>query len=188
VLGEQLLQKVARTSAVSLVSQLATHDMITSDFELLGKFDYSRPDDARQELDVWYRHLREDMGTTVWAHPDMLDFLQGKYDDLVLMRNIREIDGKSETLPDRSVFSTQLRPGLGEATLSPMVVGSDVAEVVANHVAVLQQEDYRNIFFYLDLAYGWQAATARVLMDNGFVPQLVLPYAGKSDVVVFQHV
>jgi len=187
VLETHLLNTVARTDVVSLFSDLGTDDLISQNFEELGKLDFVQPDDDTIELDVWFRHLREDSGAAVWAHPAMHGFLESVYDRLVLMRTIRDTDGSGEKLPDRSVFSVRLRPELKEATLSPLVAGADASEVVAHHLETLSKDGYRNIFFDLDLAYGWQAAMGKALMDNGFEPKLVLPYAGKSDVVVFRH-
>jgi len=127
------------------------------------------------------------MGASVWAHPSMVDFLEEVYREHVLMRDIRETDGQGETLPERSVFSARLQPELSKARLLPMVLGADADECVKHHVAKLSEENYTNIFFRLDLAYGWQAVLGGILMENGFVPKLVLPYGGKSDVVVFQY-
>ncbi|UZP68116.1 hypothetical protein N1030_03830 [Desulfovibrio mangrovi] len=188
VLEDHLLHSVARTGAVGLFSDLATDDLTIRNYESLGRLHYLGPDGEMAERDVWYRHLREDMGTTVWAHPRMVPFIEEACERLVLMRDVRQTDGVGETLPARSVFSSRLRPDLHEATLTPMVTGADVAEAVARHVEVLRREDYRIISFRLDLAYGREAAVGGALMDNGFVPRLLLPYAGKSDVVVFQHV
>jgi hypothetical protein len=103
------------------------------------------------------------------------------------MRAIRETDGAGEKLPEKSVFSARLRPELHEASLAPMVVGGDMEEVTVSYVKSLRKDGYSNIFFHLDLAYGWQAVMSEVLMQNGFSPKMVLPHAAKSDVVVFQY-
>lgn len=186
-LETRLLGAVARTRAVSLFSDLATPDLNSMNYETMGRIFFSRPEREAVELDMWFRHLREDSGGAVWAHPVMRSFLEDAYDRLVLMRVIREADGSGESLPARSVLSARLRPELGTATLAPMVAGRDAAQVVADHVRALSRDGYRNIFFHLDLAYGWQAAMAGALAENGFAPRLVLPDAGKSDVAVFQH-
>lgn len=186
-LEARLLGAVARTRAVSLFSDLATPDLISRNYEALGRLFFSRPEQEAVELGMWFRHLREDSGGAVWAHPVMRSFLEDAYDRLVLMRVIRETNGPGESLPARSVLSARLRPELGTATLAPMVAGQDAPQVVADHVRALSRDGYRNIFFHLDLAYGWQAAMAGALADNGFAPRLVLPDAGKSDVAVFQH-
>lgn len=201
VLEARMLAAVARTSVVSLFSELATDDLTAENYELLGRLPLGRSDsrggDGLKEgpgkeqggvdLDIWFRHLREDSGRAVWAHPSMRPFLEASYDRLVLMRDIREADHAGAGLPGRSVFSARLRPELGIATLAPMVVGQDADQVVADHVRALTRDGYRSILFRLDLAHGWQAALAGSLADNGFTPRLVLPDAGMADVVVFLH-
>lgn len=187
LLETHLLGAAARTNAVSLFSEFATPDVVEENFESLGALDFFRDDQDRTPLPVWFRHMGEDAGVAVWVHPAMRGFIEAAYDDMVLMRTLRETDVSGETLPERTVLSARLRPELKEAVLSAMVVGADMAEVVAHHLEILKADGYLNVFFHLDLAYGWQAAVGGVLMENGFVPKLVLPHGGRSDVVVFQH-
>ncbi|MUM76622.1 hypothetical protein GKC30_03125 [Pseudodesulfovibrio sp. F-1] len=197
-LEEWMFAAVARTRAVSLFSELATADLTAENYELLGRLPLGRPglrgampaDGAGQEgveLDILFRHLREDSGRAVWTHPALRPFLEAAYDQLVLMRDIREVDHAGADLPERSVFSARLRPELGIATLAPMVAGRDADQAVADHVRTLTHDGYRSILFRLDLAHGWQAALAGSLVRGGFAPRLVLPDAGKSDMVVFLH-
>ncbi|WP_285905372.1 hypothetical protein [Pseudodesulfovibrio pelocollis] len=196
-LEARMLATVARTKAVSLFSELGTDDLTAENYELLGRLPLGRPGPRGDsglgdgpegvELDIRFRHLREDSGRAVWAHPSMRSFLEAAYDRLVLMRDIREADHAGANLPERSVFSARLRPELGIATLAPMVVGRDADRAVADHVRALTRDGYRSILFRLDLAHGWQATLAGSLADNGFSPRLVLPDAGMADVVVFLH-
>ena len=187
LLTEHLIHCVARTKATGLFSEMVTVALPTEDFESLGHLLLHQKDDTRVRQDCWYRHLREDVGASVWAHPSMESFLEEVYNEHVLMRDIRVTDGHGETMHDRSVFSAHLQPELSKVVLLPMVLGADADECVQQHVATLIEENYTNIFFRLDLAFGWQAILGGVLMENGFVPKLVLPYGGKSDVVVFQY-
>ncbi len=186
ILIKHLINTAARTRAMGLFSELATTSLPTQNFESLGQL--IQTDDKKSPQDVWYRHLREDMGASVWAHPAYVEFLEDIYRRQVLMRDIKVTDGQGETLPERSVFSARLRPDIGEATLVPMVTGADAADCVAQHIKMLYKEKFNTIFIRLDLAYGWQAAIGGAIMNNGFVPRLVLPYGGKSDILVFQHV
>jgi hypothetical protein len=187
LLTKHLLQTVARTPAAGLFSEMATDQLPTRDFESMGHLVLQTENNRHIRQNCWYRHLQEDLGASVWAHPDMMIFLQETYDKHVLMRDIKTTDGKGETLPDRSVFSARLQPELHKASLLPMLLGTDAADCVEQHVKALTSENYTNIFFRIDLAYGWQATLGGVLMNHGFVPQLVLPYGGKSDVVIFQY-
>jgi anti-sigma regulatory factor (Ser/Thr protein kinase) len=187
VLETHLLGAVARTKAVGLFSHLATPELLTHNFESLGRLAFAQADGTAMILDAWFRHLREDTGAAVWAHPAMRAFLDDTYGRLFLMRTIRETDGTGETLPERSVLSSRLRPELSEAILVPMVAGADMARCVTRHVDALRRDGYHNIFFHLDLARGWQAALGGLLMDAGFAPALLIPLGGVSDVVVFRH-
>ncbi len=182
-----LLKRVGRGNAESLFSDLATAQLVSENFESLGQIEFLQEDEQSIQMAVWFRLLRDDAGGAVWAHHDIVEFLEQKYSDLCLMRTIRQVDAAGEALPERSVFSTRLRPELKEATFVPMVVGVDVSESIARQVAALREDDYRNIFFHIDLASGWQAAMGGALLENGFVPRILLPKGGKSDVVVFQY-
>jgi hypothetical protein len=186
-LTSHLINTVARTRAMGLFSELATTSLAASDFESLGCLDLAGKDGRTFAQDVWYRHLREDMGASVWAHRSFAEFLETAYKRQILMRDLKIIEGQGERLPDRSVFSVELRPDIGQATLFPMVTGADAFECIARHVEMLAREKFPNIFIRIDLAHGWQAAMGGAIADNGFVPKLVLPYGGKSDVLVFQH-
>ena len=187
LLTEHLLHAVARTPATGLFSEMATDQLPTRDFESMGHLVLQTDNNQNVRQDCWYRHLQEDPGASVWAHPDMLAFLEKTYDSHVLMRDIKRTDSKGEALPDRSVFSAHLQPELHKASLLPMLLGADADDCVKQHIKALTVENYINIFFRIDLAYGWQATLGGILMKHGFVPQLVLPYGGKSDVVIFQY-
>ncbi len=187
LLTKHLINTVARTRAMGLFSESATTSLPTEDFESLGHLDLIQRDGKKSEQGVWYRHLREDMGASVWAHRAYAEFLEAAYHRQILMRDLKIIEGQGERLPERSVFSVQLRPDAGKATLFPMVTGGDAAECIARYVEMLHREKIFNIFIRIDLAHGWQAAMGKAIMDNGFVPKLVLPYGGKSDILVFQH-
>lgn len=191
ILTDHLINTVARTRAMGLFSDSATSSLATEGFESLGHLNMIQTDGRTVKQEVWYRHLKEDVGASVWAHRAYAEFLRTAYDRQVLMRDLKivegQIEGKGERLPERSVFSVELRADAGKATLSPMVTGLDAAQCISRHVETLLRENFSNIFIPIDLAHGWQAAMGQAIMDNGFVPRMVLPHGGKSDVLVFQH-
>jgi hypothetical protein len=182
LLTEHMIQRAARTDALGLFSGRATSDLPQKDFECLGTLGNSD-----KQMKIWYRHLGEDPGTSVWSHPDLVSFLEQQYRDLILMRQIRPTQDLGEALPDRSVISSRLRPKLAEAVLVPLVGGRDMAGCLADHVRTLTGEGYNQILLQLDLALGWQAALGGIAQNTGFTPRLVLPYGGTSDIVVFQY-
>ncbi|MFH1152828.1 MAG: hypothetical protein V1793_03340 [Pseudomonadota bacterium] len=186
ILTDQMISGVARTSALIVYSILATPDLPAGDFERLACLDFKRQDQPPGTL--WFRHLREDMGRNVWAHPAMSGFLKETYDRLFLMRTIHETQNLGQNRPHRSLLAAQLDTGLRQAMLTPMLDGSDIRENISRHVSLLKAEGFLTILFTLDLASGWQAAMGGALMENGFIPAYVLPYAGDSDKAVFHHV
>jgi hypothetical protein len=49
------------------------------------------------------------------------------------------------------------------------------------------KEGITNILFEMDLGKSWQCHFTQPLLETGFEPRLVLPYAGRGDLIVFQH-
>ncbi|MGE4292013.1 MAG: hypothetical protein AB7E32_07380 [Desulfovibrio sp.] len=189
-LVREMINRVARTRALGIFSEIASSDLPDGEFERLAVVPALLPDGSALERTVWYRHLREDMGCSVWAHPEMVHFLERSYENLVLMREIRAVHAFQEPggrRPAHSVFAVRLRRETSEAVLTPMLDGEDAAENLRRHVFVLRGEGLRNIFVQLDLASEWRAALAGPLLNCGFQPRLVLPHAGQADVAVLQY-
>ena len=59
-----------------------------------------------------------------------------------------------------------------------------VCVVVEESIIILQ---FLNIFFELDLGISWHAELIPVLIANQFKPEIILPFAGQSDLIIFQH-
>ncbi len=180
-----MIGSVARTPAIIVYSIMATPDLPPGDFERLATLDC--PGTDREPRTLWFRHLREDMGCNVWAHPEMAPFLKSTYDRLFLMRTISETRDRGHTGRERSLFAAELDTSLKEARLRPLLDGSDIPDNMVRHVKLLKSEGFSTIYFSLDLGCGWQAAMGGPLMENGFAPAYVLPYAGDSDKAVFRY-
>ncbi len=187
-LTEYMLNCLARSRTIGVYSRRATDDLSLEGFEALARIHYCHKNILCAEQHVWFRLLREDDGAVIWAHAGMVDFLKETYARLSLMRDIRTVEDIGMELPARSVFAAELDQDLSEANLRVLIPGRDVAENIRKHAAHLRNSGYENIFFTLDLASGEQACQGGALMANGFEPTLVLPFAGQSDLVVFQYV
>ena len=179
--------RIAKTEAIGLLHRWATPELPRGYFESLGSIDLIDTDGSTTPRPVYYRHLNEDLGCRVWTHPDLEDFLRAEYRRLFFAREIRLTRYEGEQRPPYSVLATQFDRAHGQVTLRAIWDGADMAENLAQHVAVLKAENLRNIFFELDLAYAWQANLIPALMENKFRPRLILPYGGEADVVVFQY-
>lgn len=184
---DSCLGRIAKTDAVGLLHRWATPELPRSYFESLGTIDFIQADGLTTSRPVYYRHLNEDLGCRVWTHPDLEDFLQAEYGRLYFAREIRLTRHGGERRPAHSVFATQFDRTRGQVTLRAIWDGEDVAENLAQHVAILKAENLRNMFFEVDLAYAWQANLLQALTENKFRPRLILPYGGEADVVVFQY-
>lgn len=189
---EAFLNHVARTDVVGVFSGLATPELPDAYFERLGQVRYWLGNGESATLASWYRHMREDYGGTVWRHPALVDFLEQKYAELGFVRELRDCIEQAP-LPGNgrqaqgSLFAIDVRRELAEAVIRPLEQGKDLSRNLDRHLVSLAASDVRNIFFHVDLAFRWQAGLTPLLLERGFVPSLLLPCAGRSDILVFHY-
>ncbi len=186
-LMDALISDIAKTDAIFLINRLATRDLPPYYFEPLGSVDYQASDGTLGPWQVYFRFLKEDTGSRVWAHPELQDFLEKQYKSLSFAREIMPTNFGGETRPQHSVFATQFVRSQNDIILFPVWDGVDVSINLAKHVKTILDEGLRIIFLIIDLGYAWQANLTPALKENNFIPRIILPYAGKSDIVVFQY-
>jgi len=199
LLTERFLSTVARTEAVCAFSERPTADVPEGWFESLGSLTLRGGDDEAPGMqEALFRHLREDVGGAVWAHPDLEPFLSRQYNRLAFSRDILT----AEPVPAQrkaaySLLATSYDRRRGLALLKPLLDGQDFAANLAAHVTALNEQAAESltgdgqgpdILLHLDLSEPWQAAQYPALADCGFKPRLILPHAGASDLLVCQHV
>jgi len=189
-IAEELLDgcigAIARTRAVGIINTRPTSEFAAMQFELLGTLDDCAPDGSRIPVEAWFRLLHEDAGAAVWVHPGLDSFVRREFARLVLPREIRVDRPAGESLPRHSVISAEFDRPRGRVTLRPMWPGADAKENIERHARLVESEQIRNIHFIVDLGQAWQNVFVPGLLDWGFEPRLLLPYAGKGDMVVFQ--
>lgn len=183
---ESCLGAIAKTNAVALINRYPTDDLPREHFEPLGSLTIFTQEDSPTSHTACFRQMQEDPGTSVWSHPDMEDFLRGEYSRLVLPREIRLVRDLGETKTRFSVLTAEFDRSQKMVTLRPIHQGMDAGENLAGHLKLLSRESLLNVFFEMDLAEPWHTEFTPALLKQGFTPRLVLPYAGKSDVVLFQ--
>ncbi len=199
LLVERFLASVARTEAVCAFSERATSDVPEGWFETLGSLtlcgdpDGSDTDSCEPETQTaLFRHLREDVGGAVWAHPDLAPFLSRQYDLLAFSRDILTTEERPiQRAPEHSLLATSFDRRRGLALLKPLLDGQDFAANLAAHVTALHEQALGtppDILLHLDLSEPWQAALYPAIKACGFQPRLILPHAGSSDLLVCQHV
>ena len=173
---EACLRKLARTSLVCMVVQDPTADVPPGYFEILAR-----------DGSVLYRQLEEDNGTTAYAHSGFADFLRSGYQQLYLPREVHSVENQGEAQSPCSAFAAQMNRPAARVTLTSIWVGKDAAPVLAEHVRALKQEGFTEILFHLDTGVAEQAMLGQALSTAGFVPQWILPWGGRGDILVLTH-
>lgn len=184
---EQFLDTVGANRMRGVIGGLCTPLLPQEYFDVLGVVHYGLGAGQRRPVTVPYRQLREDTGATVWAPPDLEDFLRREYQRLAFVREIRPLPERWHDAPEHSVFFLDIRQGLLEATLTPITAGADASLDIARLTDSLKRSGTRDIFFHLDLAESSHAALAPVLCRAGYSPVFIVPGADRSDSVVFHH-
>jgi hypothetical protein len=186
-LVDACMSSIARSGSIGLINRCPTPELPKQYFESLGSLTFKTAAGAATEIASCYRHLEEDAGLAVWSHPSLEPFLDKEYRRLVFAREIRLVRDEGERSSPYSVLSAEFDRGSSRVTLYPIWLGEDARETVSAHIEALVKENIPNIFFEMDLGKSWQCHYAPALLDSGFEPRLVLPYAGYGDLVVFQY-
>ncbi|MDP3428456.1 MAG: hypothetical protein Q8S17_13910 [Humidesulfovibrio sp.] len=195
LLTEGFLARVARTEALCAFSERPTADLPRGWFEALGSLTlHGEAADGGGETEpvdqpAFFRHLREDAGAAVWAHPDLFPFLRREYDRLAFSRDLLAAEPTPPArLPAHSLLATTLDRQRRLAVLRPLLDGRDFETNLRAHVEAIREQGTTDILLHLDLAEPWAGALYPALAACGFTPRLVLPHAGDSDILVCQHV
>lgn len=181
------INAIARTSAVGLVNMYPTPEFPRREFESLGKISFCCEARKAVEVTAWFRLMREDPGSTIWAHPDIEDYLRSEYRRLVLPREVRSARHFGERRSPHSVLSAQFDRRQGRVSVYPIWAGEDAEENIRDHLRLFRREGLPRTFFIMDLGQPWQATFTPGLLANGFRPRMVLPCAGEGDLVFFQY-
>jgi len=183
---ESCIGAIAKTSAVVLINQFPTSELPREQFEYLGSALACAKDGTRTRREAWARLLREDLGSAVWVHPRLADFVEREYSRLVLPREIRQVKDQGEQRSPHSVLLTTFDRLRGSVRIDPISYGKDFESNLVQHLELFRQEGILDVFFVMDLGQSWQAELTSGLLRQGFGPCLLLPYAGTGDHVVFQ--
>jgi hypothetical protein len=184
---DYLVEWTAKTPAVGIVCRRELDQEIPGGFDLLGEAIGQSAGLASGRQSFAIRLLREDEGAVVYCHPMLEAFLRQQYDRLVLPRVLRVIPCLGTGMSEHSVFACETRKDRCQVILTGLYFGQDVAANLQEHLAMFAEQSLQTIFFEVDLGVSWQSAFVPALMEAGFVPRMVVPYAGRSDTVIFQR-
>ncbi|MFH1490498.1 MAG: hypothetical protein ABII06_16445 [Pseudomonadota bacterium] len=183
---EACLGAIAKTPAIGLINRFPTEDLPKAYFEPLGTLTVYSGEGAETILPAYFRQMHEDLGSAVWSHPLLEDFLRQQYGRFVFPREIRKVESQGEEVNPYSVLTADIDKSQKLITLRPVRSGRDIETNLNNHLRLFEKEAYANIFFEMDLGIPWHAHFTPALFGEGFRPRLLLPYAGEGDMVVFQ--
>jgi anti-sigma regulatory factor (Ser/Thr protein kinase) len=185
-LFEACVGAIARSRFLGLLNRFPGADLPEGHFESLGSLQIRQEDGSAVAIETRFRLLGEDPGSAVWTHPRLHDFLRREYRRLALPRQIHAAQNEGERRQPHTVLSAECERPRSLVTLRPIAIGADLAQTLAGHLALFGREGLSNILFELDLGQAWQSACVPALLEHGFEPRLVLPYAGSADLVIFQ--
>ncbi|HOP48955.1 MAG TPA: hypothetical protein PK874_14980 [Desulfobacteraceae bacterium] len=183
---ETCLGSIAKTHAVGLINLFPTHDLPGKYFEPLGTLKIFTSRDQSSSVTAYFRQMQEDPGTSVWSPPELEEFLQREYKRLFFPRQILPARDLGEMKSPFSVLSAEVDRSQDMVTLRPIRSGTDAYRNLSDHLSLFSRESIYNIFFEMDLGRPWESEFVPGLLKSGFKPKLVMPYAGKGDIVIFQ--
>ncbi len=180
------IEYIGKSEAIGAYSRL-TFDKLSSEyFEIIGNFSFYEDSGEKREVPVYFRQLREDPGAVIWSNIQLKEFLEKQYQDLFLPRRIEIVTNMGEFFPKHSVLSANFYKFQKTVILNLIVSGKDLEENISEHVKLLATQSFENVLFELDLGLSEQAYAIDPLYKNGFLPKVVIPCAGRGDIVVFQ--
>ena len=184
---EHMIGSIARTSAVGLITRSASPELRTEYFQPMGNLIFMDLELTSCERSCYYRHLQEDTGTSVWAHPLVKSFLEAEYERHFFAREIHTVTDEGEKSHLKSVIAADIVRETATAVLRPVWWGQDDSNLIETYVSTLLNERLFNIFFEMDLGRSWELHFTPGLLERGFQPRIVLPYAGTSDILILQY-
>ena len=183
---DEAVGRISRSGARALLRRQGALRGFERFFDFLGELELASPSVPGETL-VWphyYKQLREESGGVVYAEPRFAEFLRAEYDRLFLPRQLRETSAASGD-GDDSVLSVDFEQRRSLATLRLLASGADLADNLAAHLALLARENVANVLAEIDCGRAEEIAFVAALYDAGFRPRLLIPDAGRGDLVVF---
>lgn len=182
---DEAVSRIARSGARVLIrrqDRLPGHERF---LDFLGELILAGADGTTTAWPHYFRQLREESGGAVYADPQLAEFLRAEYERLCLPRQVRELPAAGARRPGASALAVEFEHGRSLATLRPLCAGQDMAENLAAHLELIGAEGIRNVVFEIDTGRSDDTAFAPALRELGFLPRLLVPDAGRGDLVLF---
>ncbi len=186
LLLDAVVGSLARTGLEGLIARSPTSALPSRAMEPLGTFEVPLADGTARTVEARYRQLDEDPGGVAHVHPSVEAFVRDSFRQLSFGRVVRVVPGSPPSGDGGTAFATEVDRVAGQARLTPLWLGSDAREMLRGLVDALAADSFRRPLAELDLGEPSHAGFAPALLEAGFVPRLILPWAGNGDVLLFQ--
>lgn len=187
LLLNEAVARIARSRSCGLVRRQGPLPGYERFFDFLGELEMSGTTEQDPRSVYYYRQLREESGGVVYCTGSLAEFLHEQYDRLCLPRQVREAQGVGVPARDASVVTVELDFTRSLAIIRPLCGGKDMAENLAGHLHLLREEGIENFMVEINTGRSEDTGFAEALAETGFVPRLLIPNAGRGDLVIYDH-
>jgi hypothetical protein len=184
---EAAVARISRSGYRGVVRRqgpLANHERF---FDFLGQTVLYPASGQPRRLSYYYRALDERGGGAVYCRASLATFLAREYARLCLPRQLREGGDDAAQRRAASVLTVEIEPAQSLATLRPLCAGPDMAANLRAHLDLLRAQGLLNFQVEIDTGRADDTAYATALEETGFIPRLLLPDAGRGDLVIYDH-
>lgn len=177
-LCEKVAEQFGRSNRLGLVLYAPQQPPAAAGFEAAGSL-------AIPGGTIWtgYRMLAEEFGSDAAVAAELMPFYTDWCSSMALARNIRAYHDDGETANGLTLFATRLNRSIGMARLTPLLVGRDAEAVLAEHLQLLDQEQFSAIYCTVDTGRPFDALLAPHLLKRGFIPRMLVPWGGTGDLI-----
>jgi hypothetical protein len=187
LLVDGTIEMLARTNTLALATLMPTPELPTDYFDAVGSLSFSSEQGVASVFNTYFRHLGEDPGSLVRVHQLLVPFVEEIYQRVALPRDVIVLQEYGESVPVRSILAADHLKFLSRVILRPMWFGRDAPDNLRRHLDTIRLQGYTNIFVEIDLGIPWHSFFVPAILDCGFRPGSILPYAGKGDLVIFEQ-
>jgi hypothetical protein len=184
---DEAVGRISRTRCRGFVRRqgvLAGHERF---FDFLGELELTGVSGAAAHRTYYYRQLKEESGGAVYCTGRLASFLVDQYERLCLPRQVRETVKDPSRLRDASVLAVELEYARSLAIIRPLCAGKDMVANLSAHLDQLRGQGIENFLLEINTGRSEDTAFAGALEQTGFVPRLLIPDAGRGDLVIYDH-
>ena len=187
MLLDEALGRISRTKYHGLIRRQGPLEGYEQFFDFLGDLELTGISGEAGHCSYYYRQLREESGGAIYCSGGLAAFLNDQYERLCLPRQVREGGVEQNRLRDASVLAVELEYARSLAIIRPLCAGKDMAENLVGHLELLKGDGINNFIVEIDTGRSEETAFAAALESSGFTPRLLIPEAGRSDLVIYDH-